>query len=70
MKALISAFHESTKCMWCQKTSEAVTIQFDGGFLSQGELCWKCLQQATRVHHEQESATSKGTRAERTREKS
>ncbi len=55
MKALITAFHESTKCMWCEKTSESVTVQFDGGFLSAGELCWKCLQQATRVHHKQQT---------------
>lgn len=53
MKALLSEFHESAKCMWCEKTAESVTIQFDGGFLTKGELCWKCLQQATRVHHHQ-----------------
>lgn len=70
MKALISAFHESTKCMWCQKTSEGITVQFDGGFLRDGELCWKCLQQATRVHHEQQSATSKEPRTVRAREAS
>lgn len=55
MKALITGYHESTRCMWCEKTSEAVTVQFDGGFLSAGELCWKCLQQATRVHHKQQT---------------
>lgn len=52
MKALITEFHESTLCMWCKKTREAVTVQFEGGFLNRGELCWKCLQQATRVQHQ------------------
>lgn len=56
MKVLISDYHDSAKCMWCEKTGEAVSIQFDGGFLNKGELCWKCLQQATRVHHSQQTA--------------
>lgn len=53
MKALISAYHESHSCTWCNKTAECVTVQFDGGFLQKGPLCWRCLQQATRVHHTQ-----------------
>lgn len=53
MRALITGYHESTTCMWCEKSTEAVTVQFDGGFLKAGELCWKCLQQATRVQHKQ-----------------
>jgi hypothetical protein len=63
MNAILSAYHESTKCMWCGKTAEAVTVQFDGGFLSAGELCWKCLQQATRVHHKQQTEASTQQRA-------
>ena len=63
MKALISELHESAKCAWCEKTSEAVTVQFDGGFLSAGELCWKCLQQATRVHHKQQADVTVQQRA-------
>jgi hypothetical protein len=59
MKALITDYHESTNCTWCEKTNEAITVQFEGGFLQKGPLCWKCLQQATRVHHKQDSATSK-----------
>ena len=57
MKALITEYHESAKCSWCEKTAEAVTVQFDSGFLTKGELCWKCLQQATRVHHKQQGAS-------------
>jgi len=56
MKALISAYHEKANCSWCEKEHEAVTIEFDNGFLKKGPLCWKCLQQATRVHHKQQAA--------------
>ena len=54
MKTLLTDLHDSAKCMWCEKTAEAVTVQFESGFLKKGELCWKCLQQAVRVHHRQE----------------
>jgi hypothetical protein len=60
MKALILAFHESTQCTWCEKTAEGVTVHFDGGFLNKGALCWKCLQQATRVHHRQIAESETG----------
>ena len=55
MKALISAFHEKTNCSWCQKETEAVSVEFDGGFLRKGPLCWRCLQQAVRVHAKQQA---------------
>ena len=53
MRATISEYHENAKCTWCQREAEGVTVEFDGGFLQKGPLCWKCLQQATRVHHKQ-----------------
>lgn len=53
MQATISEYHESIKCIWCEKTTEAITVEFEGGFLHKGPLCWKCLQQATRVHNKQ-----------------
>ncbi len=53
MKVMISAFHESESCTWCQKQTEAVTVEFYGGFLQKCPLCWRCLQQAIRVHHRQ-----------------
>ena len=53
MRAIISEYHESTSCTWCERNTEGVTVEFDGGFLQKGALCWKCLQQATRVHHKQ-----------------
>ena len=62
MKALISALTEKATCTWCAKETEAVTVEFDGGFLSKGWLCWKWLQQATRVHHKQHLTTQGGTK--------
>ena len=53
MHAVISGYHESKPCTWCNRQAEGVTVEFDGGFLQKGPLCWKCLQQATRVHHKQ-----------------
>ena len=42
---------------------EAVTVEFYGGFLQKCPLCWKCVQQAIRVHHRQadESGETKAT---------
>ncbi len=54
MQVVISAFHQSQSCTWCEKQTEAVTVEFYGGFLQNCALCWKCLQQAIRVHHRQE----------------
>lgn len=62
MKALISALAEKATCTWCEKETEAVTVEFDGGFLTKGWLCWKCLQQATRVHHKQHVPAPGGTK--------
>ena len=59
MKALVTAYHQSSTCTWCEKTSEAITVQFDGGFLQTSELCFRCFQQATRVHHKQSGAAPK-----------
>ena len=62
MQAVISEYHSSAKCTWCEKETEGVTVEFDGGFLQRGSLCWKCLQQATRVHHKQ-GATGESKRS-------
>ncbi len=51
MRIVISEYHESCSCTWCNRTAEGVMAEFDGGFLQKGLLCWRCLQQATRVHH-------------------
>lgn len=58
MKALITGYHESTNCTWCEKTTEGVTVEFDGGFLHKAALCFRCLQQAIRVHHKQQASTA------------
>ena len=57
MRAKITEFHSSTTCTWCERDAEGVTVEFEGGFLQKGSLCWKCLQQATRVHHKQLNGT-------------
>lgn len=64
MKATISAYHEKTTCTWCEKEAEAVTVEFSDGFLHKGALCWKCLQQATRVRFRQQ-ATPEQQRTEK-----
>lgn len=53
MRAIITEYSERTTCTWCEKDAEGVTVEFTEGFLQKGNLCWKCLQQATRVHHRQ-----------------
>ena len=57
MKALITAYNEATKCAWCEKENDGVTVEFDGNFLKKGPLCFKCLQQAVKVHHKQANAS-------------
>ena len=53
MHVIISDVHASESCTWCSRDAEGVTVEFDGDFLKKGPLCWKCLQQAVRVHHRQ-----------------
>ena len=55
MRAVITQFNESALCLWCNRTAEGVTVEFDDGFLQKGPLCWRCLQQATRVHNLQDT---------------
>ena len=66
MRILISAYHDSTSCTWCNRTVEGVTAEFDGGFLQKGPLCWRCLQQATRVHDAQSQSANKSAAKPRT----
>jgi len=66
MKALVTDYVESARCLWCEKTTEAITVQFEGGFLQKSELCFRCFQQATRVHHKQfDASAKKGPAAEK-----
>lgn len=59
MNVTISAWQQSATCIWCQKDDEAVTVTFESGFLRDSDLCWKCLKQALRVHHQQQHADPK-----------
>lgn len=54
MQAIITAWHESAHCTWCEQEKEAVTVDFGDGFIRSTPLCWKCLNQAVRVRHGQE----------------
>lgn len=49
MKALLSKWHASETCLWCQKERECVTVDFGDGFITKGTLCWGCLQKTVRV---------------------
>ena len=49
MKALLKNWHASETCLWCQKERECVTVDFGDGFISNGTLCWGCLQKTVRV---------------------
>lgn len=49
MKTLITAWHESAQCVWCEKDKETVSVEFGDGFLTNSKICWRCLQKAIRV---------------------
>ena len=53
MNIVLSEWHESTNCAWCERSKECVTADFGDGFITKSDLCWKCLQQALRVHAKQ-----------------
>lgn len=58
MNVQISAWHESQACLWCEKSRECVTAEFGEGFISQGNLCWGCLQKAVKVRSQQQTGSS------------
>lgn len=64
MRAIISEYHESTSCTWCERDTEGVTVEFDAGFLQRGPLCFKCLHQSIRVHHKQNSNSGSSRKKE------
>lgn len=53
MKALITEWHESGNCVWCEKTTECVTAEFSDGFLAKNTICWKCIQKVVKVKSRQ-----------------
>ena len=56
MQAVITEFVEkdTQACVWCEKESEGVVVEFSDGFLSRAPLCWKCLTKAVKVRSKQE----------------
>ena len=59
MKVQITGYHKSITCTWCDRSTEAVTVEFEDGFLRRAELCFRCLQHSIRVHHKQSKQTEK-----------
>lgn len=58
MHVTLTDYHESTKCSWCEKEKEGVTVCFDDGFLEDLPVCWSCLQKAVKVRSRQENGRS------------
>ena len=54
MLGQIAEYASSKKCEWCEKEAEGLVVEFAGNFLQKGHLCFKCFQQAVRVHHKQQ----------------
>ena len=50
----ITEYHTKQMCLWCSKETESVTANFDDGFLENACLCWRCLQNATKVRANKE----------------
>lgn len=46
-------YNSASKCNWCEKEAEGITVEFAENFLHKGPLCFKCFQQAVRVHYKQ-----------------
>lgn len=55
VKALISRWIASAKCVWCEKTKECVTVEFGDGFLAKNSLCWRCLAKVVKVRSQDQS---------------
>lgn len=54
MKVLLTVWHDSATCRWCQKTRPCVTTSFSDGFLKEAPMCWKCLETSVRVRQRSE----------------
>lgn len=61
MKALISERHANASCIWCEKDTECVTVEFSDGFLTKNAICWRCLQKAVKVRSIQTTGKTKRT---------
>lgn len=54
MRVEITEYHEKETCLWCSREAEGVTATFDAGFLGKASLCFRCLQNATKVRAQQD----------------
>ena len=55
MKIHITDHHTEETCLWCEKSKECVTANFDDGFIGKALLCWSCLQKAIKVRGRKET---------------
>jgi len=53
MLGQLTKYNDADTCNWCEKEAEGITVEFAGNFLQKGHFCFKCFQQAVRVHHKQ-----------------
>ncbi|MGE0608310.1 MAG: hypothetical protein AB7O62_14535 [Pirellulales bacterium] len=58
MRVLLSDWHATESCTWCEKQRECVTVSFEDGFLNAATLCWNCLQKAVKVRNRQDGGQS------------
>ena len=62
MKVILSAWHESETCLWCEKTRDCVAVEFGDNFISKGNLCWSCLQTSVKVHQRSRAESQRPSR--------
>ena len=48
-RIVISQWHDSSDCNWCDRTKECVTAEHEDGFLSKGPMCWACLRNSVQA---------------------
>lgn len=55
MLVTLTQWHTDASCVWCERSTECVTVNFEDGFVREAPLCWKCLAKATKVRSQQEA---------------
>ena len=55
MHVTLTLWHPDATCVWCERSTECVTVNFEDGFLQDSTLCWKCFAKAAKVRSQQEA---------------
>lgn len=63
MHVHLTTWHDSATCVWCEKSKECVTANFQDGFVKNSPLCWKCLAKSVKVRSQQEASPPTGSHA-------